>query len=318
MLLRFIKVERNAALLLVLAGLLGLSLANLPATATFVHDLGALHQISEYLLCLFFFLVGLELKRELTEGTFKNRRALLVPLLAAVMGALVPAGIYYLVTQSDIIARSGWAIPMATDITFALAVFSIFATSMPSGSRQFLMAFAIIDDILAIVVIALFLGAPIQTGALVTGSALLGLLVPTKYSKSLEEKLHPWVAYLVLPLFAFNALAVEVNISLPSVVTSVVGFAILLRVIGKVVGITFGAWFGSLLVRKSGEKVLALADYARISVLGGIGFTVAFLVNDIVFKDYELEHAQALVASLLAAVLASVIAAIVFKLRKRS
>jgi len=318
MLLRFIKVERNAALLLVIAGLVGLTLANLPVTATLVHDLGALHQVSEYLLCLFFFLVGLELKRELTEGTFKNRRALLVPLLAAVMGALVPAGIYYLVTQSDSIARGGWAIPMATDITFALALFSIFAKSMPSGSRQFLMAFAIIDDILAIVVIALFLGAPIQTGALVTGSALLGLLIPTKYTKSLEEKLHPWVAYLVLPIFAFSALAVEINISVVSVVSSVVGFAILLRVIGKVVGITFGAWLGSLLVRKSGEQVLALADYARISVLGGIGFTVAFLVNDIVFKAYELEHAQALVASLVAAVLASVLAAIVFKLRKRS
>jgi len=100
--------------------------------------------------------------------------------------------------------------------------------------------------------------------------------------------------------------------------SSVVGFAILLRVSGKVVGITFGAWLGSLLVRKSGEKVLALADYARISVLGGIGFTVAFLVNDIVFKAHEIEHAQALVASLLAAVLASVLAAIVFKVRKRS
>ena len=151
-----------------------------------------------------------------------------------------------------------------------------------------------------------------------TGSALLGLFIPTKYSTSLEEKLHPWVAYLVLPLFAFSALAVEINISVVSVVSSVVGFAILLRVIGKVVGITFGAWLGSLLVRKSGEQVLALADYARISVLGGIGFTVAFLVNDIVFKAYELEHAQALVASLVAAVLASVLAAIVFKLRKRS
>lgn len=318
MLLRFIKVERNAALLLVLAGVAGLILANLPATASLVHDLGALHQVSEYLLCLFFFLVGLELKRELTEGTFKNRKALLVPLLAAIMGALVPAGIYYLVTASDSIARGGWAIPMATDITFALAVFSIFATTMPKGSRQFLMAFAIIDDILAIVVIALFLGAPIQTGALVTGSALLGMLIPTKYTKNLEDMIHPWVAYLVLPLFAFCALAVEVNLTVVEVVSSVVGLAILLRVIGKVVGITFGAWLGSLLVRKSGEKVLALADYARISVLGGIGFTVAFLVNDIVFKDHELEHSQALVASLLAAVLASLLAAVIFKLRKRS
>ena len=318
MLLRFIKVERNAALLLVLAGVAGLILANLPATASLVHDLGALHQVSEYLLCLFFFLVGLELKRELTEGTFKNRKALLVPVLAAIMGALVPAGIFYLVTASDSIARGGWAIPMATDITFALAVFSIFATTMPKGSRQFLMAFAIIDDILAIVVIALFLGAPIQTGALVTGSALLGMLIPTKYTKNLEDMIHPWVAYLVLPLFAFSALAVEVNLTVVEVVSSVVGFAILLRVIGKVVGITFGAWLGSLLVRKSGEKVLALADYARISVLGGIGFTVAFLVNDIVFKDHELEHSQALVASLLAAVLASLLAAVIFKLRKRS
>jgi NhaA family Na+:H+ antiporter len=317
MLLRFIKVERNAALLLVIAGLLGLILANLPVTAHLVHDLDPLHQASEYLLCLFFFLVGLELKRELTEGTFKNRKALLVPLLAAIMGALVPAGIYYLVTQSDSIARGGWAIPMATDITFALAVFSIFATTMQTGSRAFLMAFAIIDDILAIVVIALFLGAPIQTGALVTGSALLGMLIPAKYTNPLEDMIHPWVAYFVLPLFAFSALAVEVNLTFVEVVSSVVGFAILLRVIGKVVGITFGAWLGVLLVRKSGEKVLALADYARISVLGGIGFTVAFLVNDIVFKDHELEHAQALVASLLAAVLASVVAAAIFKLRKR-
>lgn len=318
MLLKFIKVERNAALLLVIAGVLGLILANLTETAHLVHDLEGLHQVSEYLLCLFFFLVGLELKRELTEGTFKNRKALLVPLLAAIMGALVPAGIYYLVTQSDSIARGGWAIPMATDITFALAVFSIFATTMPTGSRQFLMAFAIIDDILAILVIALLLGAPIQTGALVTGSALLGMLIPTKYTKTLENKIHPWVAYLVLPLFAFCALAVEVNLTVVEVVSSVVGFAILLRVVGKVVGITFGAWLGSLLVRKSGEKVLALGDYARISVLGGIGFTVAFLVNDIVFKDHELEHSQALVASLLAAVLASVVAAVIFKLRKRT
>jgi NhaA family Na+:H+ antiporter len=318
MLLKFIKVERNAALLLVIAGVLGLILANLTETAHLVHDLEGLHQVSEYLLCLFFFLVGLELKRELTEGTFKNRKALLVPLLAAIMGALVPAGIYYLVTQSDSIARGGWAIPMATDITFALAVFSIFATTMPTGSRQFLMAFAIIDDILAILVIALLLGAPIQTGALVTGSALLGMLIPTKYTKPLEHMIHPWVAYLVLPLFAFCALAVEVNLTVVEVVSSVVGFAILLRVVGKVVGITFGAWLGSLLVRKSGEKVLALGDYARISVLGGIGFTVAFLVNDIVFKDHELEHSQALVASLLAAVLASVVAAVIFKLRKRT
>jgi NhaA family Na+:H+ antiporter len=316
--LRFIKVERNAALLLVAAGLLGLVLANLPGTVHMFQNLEPLHKISETLLCLFFFLVGLELKKELTQGTFKNKRALLVPLLAAVLGALVPAGIYLFVTREDPVAQGGWAIPMATDITFALAVFSLFASRMPTGSRPFLMAFAIIDDILAIVVIALFLGAPIQTGALVTGSAILGLLIPTEYIAKLEEIIQPWVAYIVLPLFAFCALAVEINITLAQVVGSVVGIAILLRVIGKTIGITLGAWLGSLLVRRSGEKTLAISDYARISVLGGIGFTVAFLVNDIVFSNQVREHSQALVASLLAAVLAAAAAAILFRFRKHS
>ena len=316
MLSRFIKVERNAALLLVLAGLIGLILANLPATAHLVHDIEPLHKISETLLCLFFFLVGLELKRELAEGSFKNKKALLIPLLAAVMGALVPAGIYFVVTRGDLVAQGGWAIPMATDITFALAVFSLFASRMPAGSRAFLMAFAIIDDILAILVIALFLGAPIQTGALVTGSAILGMLIPIKYTIKLEEVIHPWVAYIVLPLFAFCALAVEINITLAQVVGSAVGIAILLRVLGKTFGITLGAWLGSLLVRGSGEKTLKVSDYARISVLGGIGFTVAFLVNDLVFSNHYLEHAQALVASLLAAVIAAATAAVLFRLRK--
>ena len=318
MLLRFIRVERNAAMLLVFAGILGLTLANLPATTSITHDIEPVHKISELLLCLFFFIVGLDLKQELTEGTFVNRKALLVPALAAVMGALVPAAIYLLVTANDPVARGGWAIPMATDITFALAVFSIFGSRMPAGSRAFLMAFAIIDDILAIVVIALFLGAPIQVGALVTGSALLGILVPTKFGHRLENLLHPFVAYVVLPLFAFCALAVKVDLSVAEVVTSVVGIAILLRVLGKTAGITFGAWLGALIARRSGEKTLAISDYARISVLGGIGFTVAFLVNDIVFAQNDTEHAQALIASLIAAVIASTVGAILFITRKKN
>jgi NhaA family Na+:H+ antiporter len=144
------------------------------------------------------------------------------------------------------------------------------------------------------------------------------MLIPNKYSNTLEERIHPWVAYIVLPLFAFSALAVEINITIVQVVSSVVGIAILFRVIGKAIGITLGAWLGSLLVRRSVEKTLSISDYARISVLGGIGFTVAFLVNDIVFANNEVEHSQALVASLLAAVLASLIAALVFRLRNRS
>jgi len=309
-LVRFIQVERNAALLLVAAGLLGLLVANLSG-ASIVSDQVA--ELSHYSLCLFFFLVGLELKRELTGGVFTNKKSLLVPLLAAVFGAVLPAILYFLITQNNPAAQNGWAIPMATDITFALAVFSFFSRKFSKGARGFLLAFAIIDDILAIIVIALFLGAPVLTGALVTGSALLGLLIPTKKIPKLENMIHPFVAYIVLPLFAFTALSLPIGISIGSVLASVVGVGILLRVIGKVVGISFGAWLG---LRLSGtQSDLNLRDYVQISILGGIGFTVSLLVTDLVFTKGSVEHSQAVVASLLAALIAAAIATVSYSFR---
>jgi NhaA family Na+:H+ antiporter len=311
-LIRFIKVERNAALLLVLAGLVGFLLAN-STGESFIS--AQVSEASHYLLCLFFFLVGLELKRELVSGVFVNKRSLLVPLFAAVLGAVLPALIYLAVSANDPVARSGWAIPMATDITFALAVFSFFARKLPSGARSFLLAFAIIDDILAIIVIALFLGVPVLTGALVTGSAVIGLLVPIKYVSKLETFIHPVIAYLVLPFFAFTALAIPVGLSVGEVVVSVVGMGILLRVIGKVIGITLGAWLG---VRASGiSSELSIRDYLKVSVLGGIGFTVSFLVTDLVFAKGSIEHSQAVMASLLAAVVSVVLASLVFGFRAK-
>jgi NhaA family Na+:H+ antiporter len=313
MLLRFIKVERNAAALLVLAAITGLVLANLPGVELSIHSLA---EISEYSLMLFFFLVGLELKRELTDGAFKEKKKLIVPLMAAVSGALLPALLYFAVTNENSVAQSGWAIPMATDITFALAIFSFFANRMPSGSRQFLLAFAIIDDILAIIVIALFLGVPVLTGALVTGSAVFGLLVPVRFISKLENVIHPFVAYLVLPIFAFTALAIPISQSLITVVGSVVGLGVLLRVIGKVIGISFGAWLGSKIAGPVSS--LRFIDYLKISVLGGIGFTVSFLVTNLVFADYALERAQAIVASLIAALIAIVLSTIVFRYKSPS
>jgi len=270
-------------------------------------------ELSHYLLCLFFFLVGLELKRELTSGVFSNKKRLLVPLFAAVFGALLPAVAYAAVTLNHPIAQKGWAIPMATDITFALAVFSFFSKKFTRGARGFLLAFAIIDDILAIIVIAVFLGAPIISGALVTGSALLGLLIPARRVERLENLIHPIVAYLVLPLFAFTALSLPITSSISSVVLSIVGIGILLRVLGKIMGITFGAWLG---VRLSGIKAeLSILDYFQISILGGIGFTVSLLVTDLVFTKGSIEHSQAIVASGLAALISIGLASLVFSCR---
>ena len=310
MLIRFIRVERNAALLLVVAGILGLVISNSTGSTLVTSQVA---ELSHYLLCLFFFLVGLELKRELTGGVFSNKKSLLVPLLAAVFGALLPAVAYAAVTLNHPIAQKGWAIPMATDITFALAVFSFFSKKFTRGARGFLLAFAIIDDILAIIVIAVFLGAPIISGALVTGSALLGLLIPARRVERLENLIHPIVAYLVLPPFAFTALSLPITSSISSVVLSVVGIGIILRVLGKIMGITFGAWLG---VRLSGIKAeLSILDYFQISILGGIGFTVSLLVTDLVFTKGSIEHSQAIVASGLAALISIGLASLVFSFR---
>jgi NhaA family Na+:H+ antiporter len=311
-LIRFIKVERNAALLLVIAGILGLLLANLTGGNLVSNQVT---DMSHYFLCLFFFLVGLELKRELTVGVFQNKLALLVPLLAAVFGALLPAILFLLVAGNNLTARNGWAIPMATDITFALAIFSFFARRFSKGARSFLLAFAIIDDILAIVVIALFLGAPVLTGALVTGSALVGLLVPLKHVSKLENLIHPFVAYLVLPVFAFTTLALKINVSLGTVLMSVVGIGILLRVLGKVIGISVGAWLG---LKLSGtESDLKFSEYLQIAILGGIGFTVSLLVTDLVFSKGSTEHSEAVFASLLAALISTLIATVFFSFKAK-
>ena len=312
MLIRFIKVERNAALLLVIAGILGLLLANLTGGNLVSNQVT---DMSHYFLCLFFFLVGLELKRELTVGVFQNKLALLVPLLAAVFGALLPAILFLIVAGNNLTARNGWAIPMATDITFALAIFSFFARRFSKGARSFLLAFAIIDDILAIVVIALFLGAPVLTGALVTGSALVGLLVPLKHVSKLENLIHPFVAYLVLPVFAFTTLALKINVSLGTVLMSVVGIGILLRVPGKVIGISVGAWLG---LKLSGtESDLRFSEYLQIAILGGIGFTVSLLVTDLVFSKGSTEHSEAVFASLLAALISTLIATVFFSFKAK-
>lgn len=311
MVMPFIKSERNAAVFIVLAGLLGLVFAN--QIADFHESLEPIHHYAELALAVFFFYIGLELKNELTLGVFVDRKALFIPGFAALIGALIPAGLYYLVTYSDPIANKGWAIPMATDITFALAVFTIFGSRMPKGSRQFLLAFAIIDDLLAILVIAIFLRSDVVTALIVTGSAVVGLLIPSRFTHRLQDLLLPAINLVILPLYAFSSLGIKLDTSLATVITSVVGIGVLLRVVGKSVGITLGAYLGTKFTKDS----LSVSTYARLSVLGGIGFTVAFFVNDIVFKEQEVFHKQALLASLLAALLTVLLAFFTLRIKKK-
>jgi len=164
----FIRSERYAAGFLLIAGVLGLIIANLSVgpglitaanehlhTGIFGLDLSAKHWISDGLLAVFFFLIAIELKRELVIGDLNSFGKAALPALAALGGVVVPAGIYLLLTQGSGLA-AGWPVPTATDIAFALGVLAVFGRGIPTRVRVFLLALAVLDDLVAILIIAFF------------------------------------------------------------------------------------------------------------------------------------------------------------------
>jgi NhaA family Na+:H+ antiporter len=133
--------------------------------------------INDGLMAIFFFLVGMEIKKELLQGSLSNRRAAALPLFGALGGVIVPALIYVALNQGDELAMRGWAIPMATDIAFAVAIAASLGRAVPPALKAFLLALAIIDDLIAIIVIALFYTAQLSVLSLGVAAAGLALLV---------------------------------------------------------------------------------------------------------------------------------------------
>ena len=162
------KSERNAAMIMMTAAMIGLVLANSPFGAPLLDAIGFKlnldligiqitigHVVSDLFLAVFFFVAGLELKYELKLGALSSPKKALVPVIAALAGVIVPSSIYaYLNWGTEGIV--GWPIPAATDIAFALGVLAIFGRGMPSAARIFLLALAIFDDLMAISIIAIF------------------------------------------------------------------------------------------------------------------------------------------------------------------
>lgn len=137
-----------------------------------------LHWVNDGLMAMFFFLVGLEIKREVLEGNLSSRERVLLPALAAVGGMVVPALVYWYINKDNPAGISGWAVPAATDIAFALAVLGLLGTRAPTSLKVLLTAIAVIDDIGAIIIIALFYGGSIQIIPLYfAGGAILGMFL---------------------------------------------------------------------------------------------------------------------------------------------
>lgn len=188
----FMKLESAGGILLLVAALLAMVIANSPLAVAYegllatpvAIQVGALVinkplflWVNDGLMAVFFFLIGLEVKREFLEGELSSFSQVVLPGMGAIGGMLVPAGIYAWLNWGDAVALDGWAIPVATDIAFALALLGVFATRVPVALKVFLLTLAIFDDLAAIIIIALFYSGDLSVSALIIGAISLALAV---------------------------------------------------------------------------------------------------------------------------------------------
>jgi NhaA family Na+:H+ antiporter len=186
----FMKLESTAGLLLLAAAIAAMLVANSPLEpiyddlleTTLAVQAGAfeinkplLLWVNDGLMAVFFFLIGLEIKREIMEGELSSFKQVILPGMGALGGMIVPASIYAWMNWNDSVALDGWAIPVATDIAFALALLGVFGSRVPTALKVFLLTLAIFDDLAAIVIIALFYTGDLSTTALSIGGAALAL-----------------------------------------------------------------------------------------------------------------------------------------------
>ncbi|TCC19587.1 Na+/H+ antiporter NhaA [Kribbella speibonae] len=373
-----LRAETTGGLLLMAAAVVALVWANSPWQDAYHHlreiEVGPLTVeawASDGALTLFFFLAGLELKRELVVGTLSKLSEAVVPVAAAIAGMVLPA-IIYLVTNlvADDGKPHGWAVPTATDIAFALAVLAIVGSSLPSALRAFLLTLAVVDDFGAILVIAVFfshgfhplqllaavalialwyvlqrrrvrtpfLYVPIAIGAwwfmhesgihaTIAGVAL-GLVTRVVAdpgedeapAERIEHRLRPWSAAVAVPLFALFAAGVTLSGSaVRQLLTDPVAIGIVAGLLaGKAIGVFGGSWLTARFTRAELNSDLAWRDVAAVSVLAGIGFTVALLIAQLAFGSDIAQVERAKAAVLIASVLAALIAALLLARRNRA
>ena len=368
---RFFQLEAASGLLLIAAAALALIINNSPLSHYYTAfldvpvavQIGALQiakpsllWINDGLMALFFLLIGLEVKRELLDGQLSRPSQVVLPGAAAIGGMVVPALIYWYINKDFPDAHGGWAIPMATDIAFALGVLALLGKRVPVSLKLFLMTLAIIDDLGAIIVIAVFYSSELSGVSLMLAAACLVVLIamnrmgvikiapymivglilwvcvlksgvhatlagvtlafciPLRTRNSepsplmgIEHALHPWVAYGILPLFAFaNAGVSLTGVNLHSFTHHVpIGIAAGL-LIGKTVGVFGLTW----IVIKTGLAALPTgANWGQlfgVAILCGIGFTMSLFVGSLAFvsgsSDYVgMDRMGILTGSILAA-----------------
>jgi len=338
---RFCAAEAAGGIVLMVAAAIALIVANSPLAEGYFASLrvsvGGLslgHWINDGLMALFFLLVGLEIKREMAVGQLASWGDRALPGLAALGGMLVPALLYALVNRHDPQTLSGWAIPAATDIAFALGVLSLLGSRVPASLKVFLSALAILDDLGAVLIIALFYTSDLSSSMLLAAAGLvavlfglnrlkvtallpyllvgallwfcmlrsgihatlagviLALFIPLGDTEAddaspllrLESALHPWVAFLIVPLFGFANAGVSLAGMSPANLLDPVPLGVTLGLfLGKQIGI---ALMAVLAIRSGLARLPEGASWLQlygVALLCGIGFTMSLFIGALAF-----------------------------------
>ncbi len=368
----FLKLESASGIILVGAAILALIINNSPLSS--LYDLfldtsveiriGGLYLakplllwINDGLMAIFFLLIGLEVKREILDGQLSSLSQVALPGIAAIGGMAIPALIYVIFNINNASALNGWAIPAATDIAFALGILALLGSRVPLSLKLFLLTLAIIDDLGAIVIIAIFYSGELSVTSLIfagvaiaalfamnlfgvkriaafvvvgiilwicvlksgvhatLAGVILAFAIPLRTKKDepcplreMEHSLHPWIAFGIMPIFAFANAGVSLKgMSFGSLFEPIpIGIALGLF-LGKQVGV-FGFSFAA--VKLGLAKLPSDINWRLIygtSVLCGIGFTMSLFISTLAFDSSIADDATSarigiLVGSFIAAI----------------
>jgi NhaA family Na+:H+ antiporter len=373
LLTEFFRLQSAGGIMLMFAAALAMILANSPAShvyeaflhmpmsigvGTFQMDEPAEFWINDLLMAVFFLLVALEIKREALCGQLSSRDQMMLPMLCAIGGVLVPAGLYWVVNHGEAVAMRGWAIPTATDIAFALGILALLGSRVPFGMKLLLSTIAVVDDLVAILIIAVFYTHELAIGMLVWAAAgvglmlllngrgvtrlwpylllgavvwyfvlksgvhatlagvVTGLLIPLKGRdekatsplETLEHALHPWVAYVILPLFAFTNAGLSLSeLSMSDVVAPVpLGIGLGL-VLGKPIGIVATAMITSAIGLTKYPAGMDFKSMLGLGMLCGVGFTMSLFITNLAFTTVGNHLVEAAVLGVLCGSLLSAI-----------
>lgn len=365
---RIVEDPLNAGLALLVATAAALIVANSALSSdyvglfkTYVAGLSIGHWINDGLMAGFFLLVGLELKREIIDGELSTWSQRILPGIAAAGGIIVPALIFSALNWNDDQAMAGWAIPTATDIAFALGILLLLGSRIPVALKVLLTTIAVLDDLVAIAIIALFYTADLSMAMLgLAGVALVGLLLLNRSGISalwpylvtglvlwffvlqsgvhatlagvalavaipfksgtrspllrLEHAIQPWVAFLILPVFAFA----NAGVSLAGLTFSSLAGPLTLGIaaglfLGKQIGILGSVWLAEKTGLAARPEGVSWAQIYGVALLCGIGFTMSLFIGLLAFSTSDTLQDATKIGVLMGSVVSAILGYLVLR-----